>query len=237
MPSRPQSSDLSGHAAAAPAGLGADQRARRPYRREGEGKRRDDLVAAAVQLVAEGGTEAATVRAIAQRAGVTAGLIRHYFASKEELTRTAYRSVMEGMTQSAVLSLGDASVNDPLERLAVFVAANFRPPVLDPVTLAVWAAYLHRSRTDPAMRAVHETTYLDYRDQLQALIAALPDRPDDPARDRRDAIACNAVIDGLWIEGAALPDSFARGELRRIGLDAVGAILGVTLPHPADPTA
>lgn len=205
---------------------------RRPYRREAEGKRRDDLVAAAVQLVSEGGAGAATVRAIAERAGVTPGLIRHYFASKDELTQTAYRSVMEGMTQSAVLSLGDAAANDPCARLAAFVAANFAPPVLDPVTLAVWAAYLHRSRTDPAMRAVHKATYLGYRDRLQELIAALPDRDGDPATDRRDAIACNALIDGLWIEGGALPDAFDRGELVRIALHAIGTLLGVTLTNP-----
>ncbi len=205
---------------------------RRPYRREGEEKRRDDLIAAAIQLVAEGGAAAATVRAIAERAGVTPGLIRHYFASKEELTQTAYRSVMEGMTQSAVQSLADAAVDDPLARLAVFVASNFQPAILDPVVLAVWAAYLHRSRTDPAMMSVHEATYLGYRTKLQELIAALPGRKQDPARDRRDAIACNAVIDGLWIEGAALPDAFTRGELVRIALDATGAILGVALPIP-----
>ena len=75
---------------------------RRPYRREGEEKRRDDLIAAAMTLVAEGGPEAATVRAIAARAGVTPGLIRHYFQSKEELTHAAYRQVMDAMTHEAI---------------------------------------------------------------------------------------------------------------------------------------
>ncbi len=203
---------------------------RRPYRREGEEKRRDDLVAAAVQLVAEGGAGAATVRAIAERAGVTPGLIRHYFSTKDELTQTAFRTVMEAMTQSAIRSLEDAGADDPFARLSRFVASNFLPPVLDPVRLAVWAAYLHRARTDPAMRAVHEATYLGYRDRLQELIAALPGRDAMPERNRRDAIACNAVIDGLWIEGASLPEAFAVGELTEIALGAVGAILSVTLP-------
>lgn len=206
---------------------------RRPYRREGEGKRREDLISAAVQIVAEAGAEAATVRAIAARAGVTPGLIRHYFHSKDELTQTAYRSVMEAMMQTAVLSLGDAVADDPLARLAAFVAANFQPAVLDPIKLAVWAAYMHRARSDPAMRSVHEATYLAYRAQIEALIADLPGRADDAARNRRDAIACNALIDGLWIEGAALPDAFAKGELARIALAGVGAMLGVVLPDPA----
>ena len=78
---------------------------------------------------------------------------------------------------------------------------------------------------------MHLETYLSYRDLLQGLIAALP-RGADESRDRADAIACNAVIDGLWLEGSVLPDSFAPGEIARIGLAAVGAILGVMLAEP-----
>jgi len=46
---------------------------------------------------------------------------------------------------------------------------------------------------------------------------------------RTNAIACNAVIDGLWLEGSVLPDSFATGEIERIGVASVGALLGVDL--------
>ena len=40
---------------------------------------------AALRLFAERGTEAATIRDIAARAGVSLGLVRHHFGSKEEL--------------------------------------------------------------------------------------------------------------------------------------------------------
>lgn len=205
---------------------------RRPYRREGEEKRRDDLIAAAMELVAEGGPEAATVRAIAARAGVTPGLIRHYFRSKEELTHAAYRQVMDAMTHEAMRACEAIPETDPAGRLAAFVAANFRPPVMTTVSVAVWAGYMHLGRSDPIMRDIHEATYLGYRDRLQSLISALP-RPSDPARDRRDAIACNALIDGLWIEGGSLPEGFAQGEVMRIALDGVAALLGIRFPADA----
>jgi TetR/AcrR family transcriptional repressor of bet genes len=207
---------------------------RRRYRREGEEKRRDDLIAAAMALVSEGGPEAATVRAIAARAGVTPGLIRHYFQSKEELTHAAYRHVMDSMTQEAVRAVETLPPDDPIGRLAAFIAANFRPPVMTPLLVGVWAGYMHLGRNDPVMHSIHEATYLGYRDRLQALIAALP-RPSDPARDRREAIACNALIDGLWIEGGSLPDSFDPGEVTRIALDGIGAMLGVSFPSTAYP--
>jgi TetR/AcrR family transcriptional regulator, transcriptional repressor of bet genes len=200
---------------------------RRTYRREPEEKRREALIAAAQELVAEGGPKAATVRAIAARAGVTAGLIRHYFASKEELSEAAYRALMDRMTDESGHLLDDVP-SDPMSRLAVFVAGSLRPPVVDGKAVALWAGFIHQVRSDPALLAVHEASYLRFRNELQGLIADLP-RPANPDQLRHDAIACNAVIDGLWLEGSLVPDSFAPGEVERIGLTSVGAILGVDL--------
>lgn len=201
--------------------------ARKVYKRESEEARRDALILAAMDLVALGGPQAATVRAIANRAGVTPGLIRHYFASKEELTRAAYRRLMDWLTRDSagVLVSGDLG---PKARLAAFVSASLRPPVVDPGRLGLWAGFLNALRTDPLMREVHEQGYRAYRDILESLIAQLP-RAADAAQCRRDAIACNAVIDGLWLEGSALPEGFAPGELESIGLAAISAILNIDI--------
>ncbi|HEX9857849.1 MAG TPA: helix-turn-helix domain-containing protein, partial [Paracoccaceae bacterium] len=146
---------------------------RRKFRREGEERRRDALIAAALELVSEGGPGAATVRAIAARAGVTPGLIRHYFQTKEDLTRAAYRAVMDRMTSDNMAVL-EAAPAAPEARLAAFVAASLRPPVVDAGAMGLWAGFIHLVRRDPMMAEVHETTYLRYRDLLQGLIAALP---------------------------------------------------------------
>ncbi len=210
---------------------------RRPYRRESEETRREALIEAALDLVAEGGAQAATVRAIADRAGVTPGLIRHYFASKDELTRAAYRRLMERMTADSGAALDTHGAGwTASERLAGFVAGSLRPPVVDPLRLGLWAGFLNAVRADAGMRAIHEQNYHAYRDRLEGLIADLP-RWADAARCRADAIACNAVIDGLWLEGSALPEGFAPGELERIGLHTVSAILGLPLNPPNLPSS
>ena len=204
---------------------------RRSYRRESEESRREALVLAALELLAEGGPAAATVRAIADRAGVTPGLIRHYFAGKDDLTRAAYRQFMDGMTAVSVAAM-TAGHDDARARLSRFIVSSLRPPVMEPLRLSLWSAFLQLIRSNPEMRAIHRQTYYGYRDVLEALIAAL-DRPGmDAARCRADAIACNGVIDGLWMEGAALPEDFSGDQLEHIGLQAVGAILGVELPIP-----
>ena len=210
--------------------------ARRTFRREGEAQRRDDLNAAALDCIAEGGARAATVRAIADRAGVTPGLIRHYFLTKEELLAVAYRALMAQMTDQSMAVLSGAP-DDPAARLAAFVVAAVTPPVADPRAMALWAGFIHMVQNDPATKAVHGETYLGFRDQLQGLIdAALAavGRPTTAPQLRRHAIACNAVIDGLWLEGSALPDAFETGEIAQIALTSVGAIVGLDLRGPAD---
>ena len=197
------------------------------FTRLGEDARREALIAAALDLMAAGGPGAATVRAIAEKAGVTPGLIRHYFNSKGDLTRAAYQAMMATLTSSSIAAPAHAQ-SGPEARLALFVAVSLRPPIVDPASLGLWAGFLHQVRHDPQMRAVHETAYLHYRDLLQGLIAAQP-RPAGDAQLRADAIACNAVIDGLWLEGSALPHAFDLNELEQIGLRSVGAILGLPL--------
>lgn len=203
------------------------QHDRRPYLRDSEVNRRESLIAATQALVAEGGPQAATVRAIADRAGVTPGLIRHYFGSKDELFRAAYAALMDGMTGKGTDALAGVGA-EPGEKLAAFIAAGLRPPVVDARAVGLWAGFLHHVQSDPGLLGQHEAGYLRYRDQLEALIADLI-RPVSPARLRQDAIACNAVIDGLWLEGSILPGGFGPGELVRIGLRSVGAILGIDL--------
>ena len=200
---------------------------RKPYRREAEDKRRFALIEATLALVGEGGAKNATVRAIAQRAGVTAGLIRHYFQSKEQLIAAAYHHLMEQMTADSAAVL-NAAPHDPHARLTAFVAASLKPPVVDPAGMVIWATFLPETQRDPAMKAIHAQTYLLFRDKLQSLIAALPgNRTDSELRGL--AIACNAVIDGLWLEGCLLPEAFVRGELVELGIRSVGSIVGIDL--------
>src|SRR4051812_31578556 len=74
---------------------------RRSFHHESVEVRRQDLIAATLDAIAEFGLQGATVREIADRAGVTPGLIRHYFISKELMFQAAYRAIMNTMFETA----------------------------------------------------------------------------------------------------------------------------------------
>lgn len=203
--------------------------ARRKFRREGEERRRQDLIDATLDCVAEHGLEGATVRAIALRAGVTAGLIRHYFPGKEDLLQAAYAALVGRMTEQAKAALVMEGAT-PRRRLAAFVSANLDAPIVDARTFSLWASFTGRANSEQALASAHREGYLEFREQVEALVAevlAAAGRAADPALLRTHAIAINAVIDGLWIEGCLAGDMFAPGELQRIGIRTVEAQLGL----------
>ncbi len=201
---------------------------RRTFQRAGEAERRKDLIAATLDSISEHGLEGATVRDIAARAGVTGGLIRHYFSGKDEMVQAAYREMLAGMTGAAVDAMAEAG-DDPRRRLHDFIVANVSPPIADPKALSLWAAFIGRVRSDDELARIHRENYLIFIGLLEGLVGAVlsAHRHEAPFSETRHlAVAINGLIDGLWLENSLASDLFDEGRLAHIALDAVEAMLG-----------
>ena len=103
----------------------------------------------------------------------------------------------------------------PRQRLAAFVAANLN--AADHRRAGVFAlGNLHRpapARIRAWLRA-HREGYLGFRNEVEAVVAELlgaeaSARP-DANQLRHHAIAINAIIDGLWVEGCLAGEMFWR---------------------------
>nr|WP_272212914.1 TetR family transcriptional regulator C-terminal domain-containing protein [Marinicella sp. W31]MDC2878842.1 TetR family transcriptional regulator C-terminal domain-containing protein [Marinicella sp. W31] len=206
---------------------------RKPFRRASDAERRADLIDAMLDCIAEGGIQNATVREVAERAGVSGGLIRHYFATKEQLLHAAYRHTMVAMTEISA-EAGMADGKSAQAKFAGFVSACLMPPMIDARRLSLWAAFIAMARIDPAMGAIHRESYLEYRGLIERLLAGAYEeagRSVAPVVVRRLAIEVNAVLDGLWLEGSLAGDLFEGQELLKAGLHSVGSITGLRLDH------
>jgi AcrR family transcriptional regulator len=121
---------------------------------------RERLLRSAQELIEEGGYGAASVVAIAERAGVAAGTLYRHFVSKEELFVEVFRSVCDrevrAMRAAADSMPPEASHVDRLETvLATFAERALRRPRLawaliaepvDPLVDAERLAYRERYR-------------------------------------------------------------------------------------------
>ena len=125
---------------------------------------RDRLLAAARELIEEGGYAAASVVAIADRAGVAAGTLYRHFASKEELFVEVFRSVCEReerTMRAAAAQLGDGA--PAAERLQAVMTTFARRALRNP--RLAWA--LIAEPVDPRVDAER----IAYRERYAELIA------------------------------------------------------------------
>lgn len=171
--------------------------------------RRQSLIEATARVLARDGATGASVRTIAVEAGVSPGLVNHYFAGVEALIAATYTAVGE-QVNNAVAAAVAAAGQDPHARLQAYVTASFAPPIADRALLATWVAFWTLT-TKPQIAERHDAIYAQYREELEGLLGECG----IAAADRRlTAIAITALVDGLWLELCLSPDSFTADEAR-----------------------
>jgi AcrR family transcriptional regulator len=188
---------------------------------------RKRLLAAAREVIEEGGYGAASVLAIADRAGVASGTLYRHFASKEELFVELFREVCGG-EERAMLGAWEAAEGTPaVDRLEQVLATFARRALRNPQL--AWA--LLAEPVDPLVDAER----LAYRARYTALVATAVrvalDAGEIPAQDVSFTAAAvvggcgEALVGPLSPVGAAAPPSQARtvAALRAFVRRAVGA--------------
>ncbi len=202
-------------------------------RQEMSESRKAELIDATLRVIASDGVKAATVRTIAEEANVTQGLIRYHFQGKEELIIAAYEKHMTDLIAAAeTASPSPGRYDSAKKRLAKFVQASVLPPIINPEAIALWAGFFQLLFHNEAMRESHKKTYNLLRLHIKALISDVLEEEElaiSETQLRGLSVACNAVLDGLWIEGGAIPDEFSDSELVNVAVDSFSRIIGVEL--------
>ncbi|WP_324261329.1 TetR family transcriptional regulator C-terminal domain-containing protein [Altererythrobacter sp. H2] len=159
-------------------------------------ERRLSLIEACARVLSDKGAAGVSVRAICTEAGVSPGLLRHYFGGISEAMAETYR--WTGARIDAALAEAVAAAGtEPRARLLAYLTANFRPPIASLDLLASYVAFWSLTRSDAVVAGARAEVYGAFRTGLEDLIRAYrPDLPDA----RLPAIALTALIDGLWLE-------------------------------------
>lgn len=194
---------------------------RQAFTRESADARRAALIDATAACLAEAGLAGTNVRAICTRAGVSPGLLRHYFAGIDDLIAATYQATSDRMDALFAAAVADAG-GDPRARLVAYLTASFRPPVTDPTLLGSWTAFWALARCDARMAAIHAESYSGYRARLSQLLFACGLAP---AEAQQRAVLLTATVDGLWLELSLDPATFgAEGAVAMIE-EAVAALV------------
>jgi TetR/AcrR family transcriptional regulator, transcriptional repressor of bet genes len=160
--------------------------------------RRADLLAAAVSCLARLGPRGTTGREICRQAGVSHGLLRHYFRNPDNLLLETYEQLCEDML-AHLAAVASPFADDPWDALHRYFVAVFSDEWASPDIIGAWMVFWQQARSREDFGAVSHAFNLRQRALLEGLVGRLP--VPAAALPRADAIALlSAVLDGLWIE-------------------------------------
>ena len=158
--------------------------------------RRKQLVEVTIDSLAEVGYVGSTLAHIASRAGVSPGLVAHYFGDKDGLFEAAFRRLSLRVSEQVKRRLSHART--PRGRIQAVIDANLAPEEFDRRTggawLAFWGQVLHVARLKDIQVVYQRRMLSNLRYSLKQLV------PPDEAKNLATMIA--AMIDGVWLRAA-----------------------------------
>ncbi len=161
-----------------------------------EEMRRRQLIEVTIDSLAELGYVGTTLAQIAGRAGVSPGLVAHYFGDKDGLLAAAFRSLARRVGDQVRTRLRLA--HTPRGRIQAIIDANLAPAEFERRTGCAWLAFWGQVLQAESLRRVQSVYQRRTLSNLRASLKRLV--PADQARSLAAMIA--AMIDGVWLRAA-----------------------------------
>lgn len=184
--------------------------------------RRQDVAQAVLRIVGREGLENASLRNVAQEAGLVIGSVRHYFASHTELmifTMEELRRRIDGRIRSHAEQLLDPNAGIDRRARTEELFAEFLP--LDETRreeAVVWLAFVTAARTRPEFRPCARRMHEEARELIGRVLleaqrsGGIPGDLDIALETQRLA----ALLDGLTLGGVLHPDLMPPEDARAI---------------------
>lgn len=175
-----------------------------------------------LRCLAELGPKGTTGREVCRRAGVSHGLLRHYFDNPQNLLFETYEALCDRYLAQFRAILGEPGV-DPWKALDRMFVRLFSEEWSGPQTLGAWQAFWTMTRTDPAFAAKSEQYNADLRKLISSAIARLQSVGPMP---HEDAVASvSAIMDGLWLDLCLSQDRTSRARALHLCRETVRRVL------------
>lgn len=174
--------------------------------------RKPQLVKATMTVIGRVGLHAASISLISKEAGVSTGIINHYFGGKHGLLEETMRVVLRELSATVIGALKEIPRHHHQARINAIVNANFEgfQAKSDVVKtwLAFWSYAMHDNELHRLQRVNEKRLLSHLRIELRALL------PEEQAAMVAQGIA--ALIDGIWLRGALNPKGIDANNARTI---------------------
>ncbi len=160
--------------------------------------RRKQLIDATLTAVDQVGMHDASIALIAKLAGVSNGIISHYFQDKSGLLEATMRHLMNQLIEAQRERRLALAQDTPLLHLRSIIQSNFDDSQVNGPAMKTWLAFWASSMHQPSLQRLQRINdHRLYSNLCSQFKRALPL---DQARSAARGLA--ALVDGLWLRGA-----------------------------------
>lgn len=159
--------------------------------------RRQQLIDATLKSISERGLQNTTIVSISRIAGMSSGIISHYFGGKKELIEATVSYLLEQLQQSLLERITEENP-PPNVRLHLIVEANFTEFQRSILATKSWLSFWAMSMHDPAMARLQSINSKRLYSNLLFSFKELL----DPEAAANAAKQTAAMIDGFWLRSA-----------------------------------
>jgi len=165
----------------------------------------EQILDAAMHIIVRDGIDSTSMRAVAEEADVSLGLLSYHFEGKEGLIVSAFQLSCDRLLDYTKIRTEQAGA-DPRDRLRSTIRAFYDGEFVTDDYLALWFAIWAVSRNNDQVRAAELELYQNYAAQLQQSISeACPDATNDVISERTTDLV--VVQNGLWLNWARFHDA------------------------------
>ncbi|TDL41475.1 TetR/AcrR family transcriptional regulator [Arthrobacter nitrophenolicus] len=172
--------------------------------------RRQEVVEAVLRIIAVDGLERASLREVADEAGLAVGSVRHYFANSDELLAYSFATVVDRIVarlRDGMPHLAAAAHGSSGQRAAVLALLGGALPLDEARALDVcaWLAFRNAARIRPFLAPVADRSHREVAAIIGQVVATLV--PADEAEDNvvLEAERLLATLDGLCLHALLHP--------------------------------
>lgn len=174
--------------------------------------RRGEVVDAVFRIIAADGLERASLREVADEAGLAVGSVRHYFASSEELLTYSFATVVDRITLRLADALAELKLLTPGtagHHEAVLTLLGELLPLDEQraVDACVWMAFKNAARIRPFLAVEADRSHRGVAAVVGQLVTEIV--PDDGSGQHSLVIEAErllATIDGLCMHALLQPE-------------------------------
>lgn len=192
--------------------------------------RQAQLIKATLTVIDRVGLAEASIAVIAKEAGVSTGIVSHYFGDKNGLLDACMRQILADL-YLAVERQRRQAPDTPEAQIRAIIDGNFDVSQVDAPVLKTWLVFWTNSLHQPRLQRLQSINDRRLWSNLTAQFART--MPHEQARAAGSSMA--ALIDGLWLRMTLSPQPIEEGLGRARSLCYQNLALWLTSPEQNRP--